>query len=107
MREGRPKSSEDAELETMLDEDPCQAQNELPSVLGVKSQAISRPLNALGVVQRQGTWVSYELKLRDIERRFFAFEQLHQRQKGKGFVHCIPTGGRRWIQYSNPKRTES
>ena len=31
-REGRPKAFEDAELEALLDEDPYQVQEELPSV---------------------------------------------------------------------------
>jgi len=33
--EGRPKTFEDAELEALLDEDPCQTQDELASALGV------------------------------------------------------------------------
>ena len=32
-REGRPKTFEDAELEALLDEDPCQMQVELASAL--------------------------------------------------------------------------
>ncbi|GJQ67795.1 hypothetical protein Trydic_g21092 [Trypoxylus dichotomus] len=34
-RDGRPKTFEDAELEALLDEDPCQTQQELLSALGV------------------------------------------------------------------------
>ena len=34
-REKRPKTFEDAELEALLDEDPCQTQEELASALGV------------------------------------------------------------------------
>ena len=33
--EGRPKNFEDVELEALLDEDPCQTQQELASALGV------------------------------------------------------------------------
>ena len=40
-REGRPKNFEDAELEALLDKDPCQTQGELASALGVTRQAIS------------------------------------------------------------------
>ena len=32
-------------------------------------------------------WVLYELKPRDVERRFFTCEQLIQRQQRKGFLH--------------------
>ena len=53
---------------------------------------------------QQGTWVPYNLKPRDVERRFFACEQLFQRQKRKGFLHRIVMGTEKWIHYSSPKR---
>ncbi|XP_018316119.1 uncharacterized protein [Mycetomoellerius zeteki] len=40
-REGKPKTFEDAALEALLDEDPCQTQEELVSVLGVTRQDLS------------------------------------------------------------------
>ncbi|GJQ64972.1 hypothetical protein Trydic_g7137 [Trypoxylus dichotomus] len=52
-REEKPKTFEDAELEALLDEDPCQAQQELSSALGVTNQAISKRLHALGMLQKQ------------------------------------------------------
>jgi len=47
----------------------------------------------MGMIQKQGNWMPYELKLRDVEKRFFTCEQLIQRQR-KGFLHCdwIVTG---------------
>ena len=59
-REGRPKTFEDAELEALLDEHPNQTQEELASVLRVTRKAISRYFQALGMIQKQGTWVPYE-----------------------------------------------
>ena len=106
-REGRPKTFEDAELEALLDEDPCQTQDELASELGVTRQVISKRLHALGIIQKQGTWVPYDLRSRDVERRYFACEQLLQRQKMKGFLHRIVTGDEKWIYYSNTKRRKS
>ena len=87
-REGRPKTSEDTELEALLDENPCQTQEKFALALGVTRQAISKRLHALGIIQKQGTWVPYDLKPRDVKRRFFACEQLLQLQKRKGHVDC-------------------
>ena len=84
-REGKPKTFEDAELEALLDDDPCQTQEEFASALGVNRQTISKRVHAFGMIQKQGTWVSYDLKPRDVERRFFVCEQLLQRQKKEGF----------------------
>ncbi|EGI65278.1 Mariner Mos1 transposase [Acromyrmex echinatior] len=44
---GRPKVYEDAELETLLNEDSCQTQKELALTLGATQQAISHRLKSL------------------------------------------------------------
>ena len=41
------------------------------------------------IIQKQENLVPYELKPRDVERRFFGCEQLLQRQNRKGFLHRI------------------
>ncbi|GFX12270.1 mariner Mos1 transposase [Trichonephila clavipes] len=71
---GRDKVFEDAELEALLDQDSCQTQQELSGSLGVTQQAISKRLKVMGMIQKQGNWVPYELKPRDVERRLFACE---------------------------------
>ncbi|GBP16737.1 Mariner Mos1 transposase [Eumeta japonica] len=65
----REKIFEDAELEALLDQDLCQTQQELAGSLGVMQQAISKRLKVMGMIQKQGHWVPYELKPRDVERR--------------------------------------
>ena len=104
---GCSKKFEDAESEALLDENPCETQEELASSLEVTQQNISLRLKAMGIIQKQGNWVPYELKLRDIERQFFACEQLFERQKRKDFLHRIVTGDEKWIHYNNPKRKKS
>ena len=80
---GREKISEDAEVEALLEQDSCQNQEELTRSLGVIQQAISKRLKAMGM--KQGNWMPYELKPRDVERRLFACEQLLERQRRKEF----------------------
>ncbi|GJQ72656.1 hypothetical protein Trydic_g1318 [Trypoxylus dichotomus] len=60
----RPKTFEGGELEVLLDENIRQTQQEPPLALGVTLQAISKRLHALGMIQRQGTSVPYDLKPR-------------------------------------------
>ena len=55
-------------------------QEELAESLEVTQQAVSVRLRAMGMIQKQGNWMLYELKPRDVERRFFTYEQLIQRQ---------------------------
>jgi len=76
---------EGAELEALLNEDSCQTQNELALTLGVIQQTISYRLKSLGMIQKQGNWVPYELKPRNVERRFFTREMLLARHKRKDF----------------------
>ena len=70
---------EDAELKALLDEDSCQTQKEL--ALGVTQQTISYRLKSLGMIQKQENWVPYELKPRNVKRRFFTCEMLLARHK--------------------------
>lgn len=106
-RPGQPKKFEDEELETLLDEDSCQTQEELAISLGVSQPAISKRLKALGFIQKVGNWVPHELKPRDVERRFCMSEMLLERYKKKSFLHRIVTGDEKWIYYENPKRKKS
>ena len=68
--------------------------------LGVTQQTISYRLKSLGMIQKQGNWVSHELKPRNVER-FFTCEMLLTRYKRKGFLHRIVTGDEKWIHYDN------
>jgi len=43
------------------------------------------------MIQKQGNWMPYELKPREVEKRFFTCEQLIQRQQRKYFLHRIVT----------------
>ncbi|KAG5319042.1 MOS1T transposase, partial [Pseudoatta argentina] len=65
-RSGAPKKFQDKELEQLLDEKYYKLMSQLQLF--------------------QGHWVPYELKPRDIERRFGTCELLLQRQKRKGFL---------------------
>ncbi|EGI70647.1 Mariner Mos1 transposase [Acromyrmex echinatior] len=89
---GREKVFKDAELKALLDQDSCQNQKKLARSLGVTRPAISKRLKAMGMIQKQGNWMPYELKPRDVEWRLFACEQLFERQRRKGFLHRIVTG---------------
>ncbi|KAG5323492.1 MOS1T transposase, partial [Pseudoatta argentina] len=59
------------------------------------------------MIQKQGNWVPYELKPRDVERHLFTYEQLLEKQRRKGFLHRIVTGDEKWVHYDNPKRRKS
>ncbi|KAG5324314.1 MOS1T transposase, partial [Pseudoatta argentina] len=96
-RSGAPKKFEDKDLEQLLDEDPSQTLSELGKILQVDESTVSKRLKGLGMIQKQGHWVPYELMPRDVERRFGTCELLLQRQKRKGFLSTI-TGDRYRLQ---------
>ena len=73
-------------------------------IIEVTQQAVSVWLRAMGMIQKQGNWMSYELKPKDVERQFFTCEQLIQRQQRKDFLHRIVTEDEKWIFYDNPKK---
>jgi len=66
----------------------------------------SQSLKVMGMIQKKGNWVPYELKPRDVERRLFACEQLLERQRRKiSATHC--DWGRKMVHYDNPKCRKS
>ena len=92
-------------MEDILDEDRSQMLAELGKTIQINESTVSKHLKVLGMIQKQGHWVSYELKPRDVERRFVTCELLLQRHKRKGFLHV--TGEEKWIHYGNPTRRKS
>ncbi|KAG5323649.1 MOS1T transposase, partial [Pseudoatta argentina] len=72
-RSGAPKKFQDKELEQLLD------------------------LKGLGMIQKQGHWVPYELKPRTTAST----------AEKKRFLQRIVTGDEKWIHYANPKRRKS
>ena len=57
-----PKKFENAELQALLDEDSTQTLKQLAKALWVDQGTISRRLHAIGKIQKEEKWVSYELK---------------------------------------------
>lgn len=106
-RPGQPKKLDDMELEALIDLDPTATQEELAVIFDVDQSTISRRLKAIGFIQKQGNWLPYELKSRDVERRKLTCELLLQRHKRKSFLHRIITGDEKWIRFDNPKRKKS
>ncbi|KAG5322328.1 MOS1T transposase, partial [Pseudoatta argentina] len=57
-RSGAPKTFQDKELEQLLDEDPSQTLSELEKILQIDESTVSKRLKGLGMIQKQGHWVS-------------------------------------------------
>ena len=106
-REGAPKKFEDAELQALLGEDSCLSLDRLAKELNVDRSIVGKRLHAMRIVQKEGNWMPYKLKERNMERRLVICEMLHQRQQRKDFLHRIITGDEKWIYYDNPKRLKA
>ena len=106
-REGAPKKFEDAELQALLEEDSCLSLDRLAKELNVDRSTVGKRLHAMGMMQKEGNWMPYKLKERDMERRLVICEMLRQWQQRKGFLHRIVTGDEKWIYYDNPKRLKA
>ena len=84
---GTPKKFENEYLEILLHEDSCQVQAELAKSLSVDHATVSKHLKALGMIRKQGHWLPYKLKPRDVEQHLVMCEQRLQQLKKK--VFCI------------------
>jgi len=106
-RTSKPKKFEDEEVGALLAQDPNQTQEKFAESLNVDRSTISRRLKTIGMIQKQGNWVPYELKPRDIERRKMTCELLLQRHRKKSFLYRIMTSDEKWIYYDNLKCKKS
>ena len=102
-RSGRSRAFKDEELQALVDEDPYQIQKQFAEALNCVQSVISDRLKALGKVYKEGKWVLYELKPRDIKRRKTSNEILLAKQK-KGFLYRIVTGDEKWIYFDNAEK---
>ena len=66
-RGGQPKKYEDKELKALLDEDPTQTQEEIADTLGVTQQTVYVRLKSMGMIQKLGNWIPYELESRNAD----------------------------------------
>lgn len=57
-------------METLLNIDLCQMQQELTGSLGMPQQAIALCLKAMGIVQKRENWTAYKLKPRETQTDF-------------------------------------
>ena len=92
---GKEKFFEDSKFEVLLAEDSCQ------------TQAISKRLKAMGIIQKQRNWVQNEFNSRDVKRRSYTCEQLLQRRNRQKFLYRFVIGDEKWIHHDNPKRRKS
>jgi len=102
-RSEQPKKFEDKELEALLEEDQSHARGTC-RIIGDNSTSRFCTIESHGNNSKTRKLSAYELKPRDVERRFFTCEQLIQRQQRKGFLHRIVTGDEKWIFYDNLKK---
>ena len=113
-----PKKFEDAEVQALLDEDSTQTLKHLAKAFRVDQGNISRRLHAIGKIQKEGKWVPYELKERDIERRKTTCEILFDRFERKSFcialllakkigsISTIPSAKKSWVDPRQPSTSQ-
>lgn len=103
-RPGQPKKFGDAELQALLDENPCQTQEELAVQLNVSRATVSNRLHAMGKIRKLGKWVPHQLSEKQLEARLTACKNHLAEHKKHSFLHRIVTGDEKWVYYDNPKR---
>ena len=99
-RPGPEKKFEDEELQALLNENPCQTQQELGKQLWVTQAAI---VHAIEKIHKEGEQVPNLLTKENKTRKVNICLNLLSRYKKKNFLHKVITGDENWIAYNNPK----
>ncbi|KAG5319839.1 MOS1T transposase, partial [Pseudoatta argentina] len=88
------------------DKERSQTLSELGEILQVDESSVSKRLKGLGMIQKQGHWVSYELKPRDVERRFGTKRWNNKRNRRKKARKREGQEGKTWAKAKPGKRQE-
>lgn len=90
-RSGRKRKVLDKELQSLLDENSAQIQEELVEQ-GVTRQAISVRLHAIGKIQKEGIWIPHELSESNRMKPYNTAPSLLNCHERKNFLYKIVTG---------------
>ena len=91
-RPSQPRKIKGNELEQLLKENSWETQSELVETFGVTQQTISRSLNKLGLIKKEGRWVSHDSSPENKIRCRDTLMSLLPQFKQKGFFYKIVTG---------------
>jgi len=106
-RPGLEKKFEDEDLQALINENPCQTQQELGKQVWFTPVAISNWLHAIGKIHKEGKWVPHLLTEENKNRGVNICLNLLSRYNEKNFLHKVITGDEKWIAYDSPKRRKS
>lgn len=68
-RSGGPRKFDDTELKALLDENPACTLKELAEVLDVEKSTIGKRLQAMGMIQVNGKWISPDVSKPLVKKR--------------------------------------
>ena len=106
-RSGRPKETEDSELEALLQEDSTLVTRDMAKILEIDQSTVQRRLTAMGKVLKVGHSVPHQLSHANIAQRLNLCVALLSRHRRKSFLWRIVTGDEKWVYYENPQRKRS
>ena len=104
-RSGRPVELDDDQLNNFLHENPRQSTRELGEQLGCDHKTVLNHLDAMGKVQKLGSWVPHSLNEKNKLQRSTIAAGLLARHRStcskKEFFYHIVTGDEKWCVYVN------
>lgn len=106
---GRTSDFDEKGLEGLLRENSRQTTRELAYKIGCSPQTVLHHLNAMGKVQKYGSWVPHKLSQDNKDQRVNICASLlarHRlaREQHKPFLSLIVTGDEKWCLYVNIKQ---
>lgn len=103
-RSGRPSGFDEDRLNDLIHENPRQTLRELAEQMNSSPQTVLNHLNAMGKVQKLGSWVPHQLSEENKLQRSIICASLLARQHREPFLKSVVTGDEKWVLYVNVKR---
>lgn len=106
-RSGRPSSTDDDQLKTLLDNNPRYTVRDLAEILKISKTTVHEHLVKLKYVNRYDVWVPHNLTEKNLIDRISICDLLYKRNENVPFLKQIVTGDEKWVIYNNVERKRS
>ncbi|RLU19787.1 hypothetical protein DMN91_008346 [Ooceraea biroi] len=106
-RSGKPSTTDDDQLKTLIENNPRYTTRELAEILKISKTTVHDHVVKLGYVSRYDVWVPHNVAEKNLMDRISICDSLYKRNENVPFLKQLVTGDEKWIIYNNVERKRS
>ncbi|XP_050480294.1 histone-lysine N-methyltransferase SETMAR-like [Bombus huntii] len=107
-RPGRPSTTDEDQVKTLVENNPCYTIRELAKILKISRSTTHEHFVKLGYINRFDVWILHDLMERNLLMdRISICNSLYKHNEETSFLKQVATGNEKWIIYNNVEKKRS